>query len=134
MKLKRVGKRLLFYVTQGYALASLPFVFLGYATSIYYLAIERISFINVLFPNFTSFLLVASVGLIGLCGLIGYVFMKRSWLYRESLEVTVESNPYHKYKVVPVYLPLIRLARDMADERGMKEVTEQLDLILSKSV
>jgi len=131
--LKRVAKRALYYIRQGYSLASLPFVFLGYASSIYYLAIENIPFLHSIFPRFSSFLIIAGVTLPILCGLIGYTYMKRSWLFRVASEIQTESNPYTTVKIAPVSLPLYKLLREIAIKEGYLDIATQLDQIIKKS-
>ena len=131
--LNRAGKRALFYIRQGYSLASLPFVFLGYASSIYYLAIENISFLQSIFPRFSSFLIIAGLTLPILCGLIGYTYMKRSWLFRVASEIQMESNPYTSVKVTDVMLPAFKVIRELERRQEPEDVVEQLDQIIKQS-
>jgi len=131
--MNRVGKRALFYIRRGYSLASLPFVFLGYASSIYYLAIENIPFLHRIFPSFSSFLILAGVTLPILCGLIGYTYMKRSWLFRVASEIQIESNPYTTEKIAPVSLPIYKLFKKIALKEGHFEIANQIDQIINKS-
>ena len=130
---KRVGKRLLFYILQGYHLATLPFVFLGYTTSIYYLAIENIPALHSLFPRFTDFIAVAGLTIPLFCGLVGYVYMKRSWLFKASMEVQTESNPYTTVKTTPVNIPSMKLFRRIAKEKGYDDIVAEYDKILARS-
>ena len=131
--IKRIGKRSLYYIRQGYALASLPFIFVGYASSIYYLAIENIPFLHRIFPRFGSFLAVAGLTLPIFCGLVGYVYMKRSWLFREASRVTMESNPYTSVRVTNVMLPAFKVFRETAKIQNQQSVVEELDKIIKKS-
>jgi len=131
--LKRAGKRALYYIRQGYSLASLPFVFVGYASSIYYLAIENIPFLHNVFPRFSTFLLIAGGTLPIFCGLIGYIYMKRSWLFREASKIQMESNPYTSEKVTNVMLPAFKVFRETARSQGLFDVVHQLDQIIKKS-
>ena len=131
--LNRAGKRALFYIRQGYSLSSLPFVFLGYTSSIYYLAIEDISFLQSIFPRFSSFLIIAGLTLPILCGLIGYTYMKRSWLFRVASEIQMESNPYTSVKVTDVMLPAFKVIRELERRQEQEDVVEQLDQIIKQS-
>jgi len=131
--LKRAAKRALYYIRQGYSLASLPFAFLGYASSIYYLAIENIQFLHNIFPRFSSFLMVAVSTLPFLCGLIGYAYMKRSWFFREASEIQMESNPYTSVKATNVMLPAFKVFRETAKIQGQIDVVSQLNEIIKRS-
>lgn len=131
--IKRIGKRSLYYIRQGYALASLPFIFIGYASSIYYLAIENIPILHSIFPRFSSFIIVAGCTLPLFCGLVGYVYMKRSWLYREASRVTMESNPYTSVQVTNVMLPAFKVFRETARRQNQLSIVEELDKIIKKS-
>ncbi len=93
MNVTRGIKRSLFYAQKGYSLSSLPFMFLGYASSIYYLSIQNIPVLLKLFPHFTNFLIIAALSLPVFCIGVGYIFMKKSFLFKSELEVQIESNP-----------------------------------------
>jgi len=97
---RKVLERSLYYFQQGYSFTSLPFAFLGYASSIYYLAVQNVPFLLGLFPSFSSFLLVAAATLPILCAAVGFVYMKRSWFFRAEQEVHAESTPW-SYKLTP---------------------------------
>lgn len=131
MNLRRILKRALFYIITGYGLASLPFVFLGYASSIYYLAIGNIPFLHDLFPNFHIFLSVAAITLPILCGLVGYSYMKVFWFFKESQEITTESNPYSNIKIAPVTIPYWIAAIELFKQHGID--TKELELIIKRS-
>lgn len=130
-ELKSIGKRSFFYIGQGYAVAALPFAFLGYASSIYYLAIGNLPDLNNLFPTFSSFLILAAITLPAMCCLVGYVYMKKSWLYRISQVVTVESNPYQNTLIAPINIPIwegyVKLFKKFEID------TEELEEIIERS-
>lgn len=130
-RLKKILKRALHYVRQGYALASLPFVFLGYTSSIYYLAIENMPSLHTIFPRFHNFLIVAGLTLPILCGLIGYLYMKRSWLFRVSQEINVEANPYQTVKIPPVSVPFWEALIKLCRQRGID--TAELEKTVERS-
>lgn len=94
MKLKKIFERSMYYFEKGYSFTATPFAFLGYASSIYYLAIQNIPVLKDLFPRFSDFLFLAVLTLPLLCGLVGYFYMKRSWLFKAEQEINMESNPY----------------------------------------
>jgi len=143
--LVRIGKRSLSYVWKGYSIASLPFAFFGYASSIYYLAITNISYLHDIFPHFSDFLVLAAVTLPIFCGLVGYIYMKRSWLFRADVIVQTESNPY-VYKSQPgkeiVMLPyqalwtkvMLRMLRNFdivepGEEQAFEEYVQLLEYL-----
>lgn len=113
---KQVVKRSLSYVTKGYAVASLPLVFLGYASSIYYLAVENTAFLHSVFPSFTSFLIVAALTLPIACGLIGYAYYKRSILFKEELLINAESNPIQAHVQHQTIVVLIKMMERLGVE------------------
>ena len=133
MNLKRMLKRALYYVRQGYALASLPFVFMGYASSIYYLAIERINVLHEIFPSFSHFLTLAGLTLPLFCGLVGYVYVKRSFFFKEMIEVQLEANQYATTKFSPISIPANKLFYRMALERGDLDIVNDLGRLLENS-
>ncbi len=70
--------------------------------TVYYLAIENISGLNAVFPNFASWAVTVIVIGVPLAVFIGWLHLKRSPAYRSELDVSVESNPYY-YKLPPGY-------------------------------
>lgn len=129
--LKNIIKRALFYIQQGYSLAALPFAFLGYASSIYYLAIKNIPFLLKLFPTFETFLIIAGLTLPFFCGIVGLIYMKKSFLYRESQHVMVESNPYQVSILPPIYIPLWNALVGLLKKEGID--TTEIEKILKNS-
>jgi len=133
MNPKRMLKRALYYIRQGYALASLPFVFMGYASSIYYLAIERITVLHRIFPSFSHFLTLAGLTLPLFCGLVGYIYVKRSFFFKEMIEVQLEANQYATTKFSPISIPANRLFYRMALERGDLDISDEIGRLLKNS-
>jgi len=133
MNLKRMLKRALYYTRQGYALASLPFVFMGYASSIYYLAIERITVLHEVFPSFSHFLTLAGLTLPLFCGLVGYVYVKRSFFFKEMIEIQLEANQYAMTKFSPISIPANKLFYRIALERGDLDISNELGRLLKNS-
>ena len=123
--------RSLFYMRQGYSLAALPFALLGYASSIYYLAIQNIPFLNRLFPHFSDFLLLAGITLPFACVFIGWVYMKRSFFFKTAQKVLVEANPYSVRKITPVNIPFWEVISKLAKLHGID--TSKIDKILEES-
>lgn len=63
-------------------------------TVTYYLAIEKVPFLNIIFPSFTAY--VAFAGIIGVPLLIlaGYIHYKRSGAHHAEVEVSMETDPF----------------------------------------
>ena len=112
-------KRFLFYFREGYGLASLPFAVLGYASSIYYLAVKDNPLILSVFPEFKYFLMVAGVGLPVFCAIVGWTYMKRSFFFKTKQDVMVEANPYTTTRMVPVWLPMWEGLAEILDLHGI---------------
>ncbi len=129
--LKTAGRRGIFYIRQGYGLASMPFSFLGYASAIYYLAVVNQELILLIFPTFESFLLIGGISLAITWGTIGYIYMKRSFLYSEAQTIHVEANPYFQKKVVPSFIPFIEAMNNLCKEHGIE--TEELEQLIINS-
>jgi len=102
----RALKRSYYYFRQGYSIVTMPFAFLSWATTLYYLAIKNIPVLENLFPRFTYFLLTGVFTIIPFCIFVGYLFIKRSWFYQEQIEIGQEVNPYATTKIQPVSVPI----------------------------
>lgn len=130
---KKIFKRGLFYIQQGYSIASLPFAFLGYASSIYYLAIQNIPFLEGIFPGFADFLVTAGIGLPILCGLVGYCYIKRSWLFKTAMIVQTEANPFTTKITTPVNIPAWQFQALLARKYGWNDVADALELVINNT-
>ena len=122
----RALRRTLYYVTAGYAMVSMPFVFFGYVSSIYYL----VPFAKTLFPTFESFVSIAGTALIVGCYIVGWLYTKRTFLFREAQEVLTEANPYLSRKLVPVSLPAYKLFLELAKEKGYNSIADEIETIV----
>ena len=92
-----------FYFRTGYAVyLSFILAAVNVIVTVYYLAINNIPDLKVVFPNFASW--AVTVTLIGIPAsvFIGWLHLKRSGAYRSEMDVAVESNPYY-YKLPPGY-------------------------------
>ena len=66
----------------------------------YYLAIEKIPSLEIIFPSFTNYvIIIVSIG-IPILVLFGYIHFKRTPAFGSEQEVAVESNPFN-YKLAP---------------------------------
>lgn len=78
------------------------FVFAAINTLVvtYYLAIDKIPALEIIFPSFATYVII--ITLIGIPILIffGFIHFKRTHAFGSEQEVAVESNPYN-YKLMP---------------------------------
>lgn len=105
-RLKRILKRALYYVMHGYAIGSLPLVFLGAVSSIYYLLISNIPFLKQTFPHLTTFLVPCIIILPILSGIVGFLFIKKLWFFRVARRIEVEANPYTTKIIPPISIAM----------------------------
>ena len=148
MQFKRMFFRAWYYFRIGYStyLAFL-FGFMSTVVSVYYLAIKNIPMLEVLFPSFTYFTVLAAVVAGPLSVLIGYTHFKRTPAYSSEAEIGTEANPYN-YKLIPGYwrevffpalLMLLRQVRELSEKQGtlsdldrkqIDELKQQFEILL----
>ncbi len=97
-KLKRAILRSRTYYSLGSSIIGLPLTFLGFSRNIYGL-IDNLPFMDILFPDFGSFLVRGGISLIPACALMGYLWMN-SPFWREEKRVPAERNPF-AYQTAP---------------------------------
>jgi len=69
-------------------------------TVTYYLAIEKYTIVNNIFPTFVHYIaIVVSIG-IPILIIIGYIHYKKTSAYRAETEITYETNPFARRMVV----------------------------------
>lgn len=135
MNLRKLGFRSWYYFRTGYG-TYFSFL-LGVATTfvtVYYLAIEHMSFLKQIFPNFWIFSLIGSVAGTVACILIGYAHLKRTQAYSAEVTVGVEANPYTR-KTTPgkeekVSWPLNQILIQFMRNNG--RVTPEMELELNR--
>ena len=94
---KELGFRVWFYFRQGWSVY-FAFVFAAINTLVvtYYLAIEKSSFLQQIFPTFLSYALVLVILGIPILTAIGYIHMKRSGIFKTEADISMEVNPHMK--------------------------------------
>lgn len=134
---KNIGFRGWFYFRQGW---SVYFAFLFAAintlTVTYYLAIEKIPELQIIFPSFIQYvLIIVSFGIPALI-LIGYFHYKKTSAYKSEADIHSESNPYMGRMVVNSEMLIqlnIKLTYLMIklvnDEKLTKEEFEEINLL-----
>jgi len=103
MKMHRMLFRAWYYFRIGYG-TYLTFLvgFLTTIVTVYYLAINNISFLKVIFPSFFLFGIIALVVWVPLAIFMGLFHFKRSQAFVSEADIGVEANPWY-YKYPPGY-------------------------------
>jgi hypothetical protein len=126
--------RVWFYFRMGYG-TYLTFI-LGIGSTlvtVYYLAINNITFLQSVFPAFWIFSVISLVVGIPAAVILGWYHVKGSGIFMSEQDITVEANPYN-YKVppgfwqeafTPVYLELLKGMAKMLDKQGLLNAEEQ---------
>ncbi len=110
-------------------------------TITYYLLIENITSFDILFPSFSSYVIISSIIGIPLLTIVGFVHMKKSHAFKSEANISNESLPYnyklmpgiHKECLAPLYLELLRLGRkSLNDEKISDEEIKKIESLESK--
>lgn len=120
MDLRRLVLRGWFYFRMGYSLyLTYPVALFGYASSIYYLAVKSIPFLNNLFPQFHIFLATAVVLLPIVGASFGWLHYKKMPFHVAELDIQNEASPYSTEIVTPVTLPSLRVLSELGKQHGI---------------
>jgi hypothetical protein len=94
----------------------LPLAFVGFVTTVYYLAIENIPQLQIVFPSFFSFIVVCTLLVPPLGVFLGWLFMKGklSRFYKAELDIQVEASPYSRIYSDPKGLIALRIYHELA--------------------
>ena len=147
VKVKRLGFRAWFYLRMGYSIYW-AFLFMGIntLTVTYYLAIDNVPALKVIFPSFIHYVIIIVIIGLPLLILTGYSHYKKIPGYKSEAEINIESHPYN-YKLPPgfwlaVIMPYFRLQSEMLikinsnqkisdDElEQMRKIQEKMDHLL----
>ena len=110
-------------------------------TITYYLLIENITSFDILFPSFSSYVIISSIVGIPLLTIVGFIHMKKSHAFKSESNIIHESLPYnyklmpgiHNECLAPLYLELLRLGRkSLNDEKISDEEIEKIESLESK--
>ena len=102
----RVLKRSYYYFNQGFTIVHKPLSITSFAKIIYSLIIERYEWLSNIFPSFRFFLVFGVITIIPMCIFLGYLYIKKSWFYKETFEIGREVNPYASQKIRPITIPI----------------------------
>ena len=136
MKIKwyRAFLRSLFYYRIGYGTyLALPVSLFGYASSIYYLAINNVPTLKNVFPRFSEFLLLAFIILYPVASLIGWYHFKKSPFFKAQQDILAETNPYTVSKLPELNRPIWKIFRAQAEEYGLNDVVIHIDKVIAES-
>ena len=130
MRKKSLPFRAWYYFRMGYA-TYLAFLVVSVNTmvTVYYLAINNIEDLKVVFPSFGIWAVFIVTTVTPLAVFLGWLHLKRSPAYRSELEVSIEANPYYyklppgfwKEALVPVLLEILRLNLKIISKEPLAE-------------
>lgn len=145
---KKLAFRAWYYFRTGWA-TYFTFIFASVNTLVvtYYLAIEKIPALQIIFPTFFSYVLIVTCAGIPLLVLAGYIHFKRIPTYTSELDIGAESNqwifklqPGHQIKVTfPMYrmmtLMLLKISNNekLNDEEisEIKKIIKDLEILIA---
>jgi len=98
---KSIPFRIWYYFRQGWT-TYFAFVFaaINTLTVTFYLAIEKIPELQLIFPSFVQYVLIVAMTGIPILTIIGYVHFKRSPAYKSEADVGVEANPHTRRMLI----------------------------------
>ena len=101
MKFSDLIFRSWYYFRNGWSLY-FAFIFsaINTLTVTYYLAIEKISSLELLFPTFIQYVIIVSGLGIPILITVGYIHYKRSKAFKSEVDIIVETNPYQRRTIV----------------------------------
>jgi len=122
---KHPGFRAWFYFRNGWSLYfAFIFAAVNTLTVTYYLAIERIPPLLVIFPSFAHYVVIVSGIAIPLLVFIGYAHYKRTAAFRSEADISMETNPYQRRMVVNTE-SILRLNLKLIDIILQSSLTEK---------
>ena len=134
---QRTGFRGWFYFRMGWS-TYFAFVFaaINTLTVTYYLAIEKVPILEILFPNFIQYVVIISGIGVPILVAVGYVHYKRSKAFKSEVDIIVETNPYGRRTIVNTELLLeinlklmeflVRLSKnEKINEQEIKELIDK---------
>ena len=133
---QNIGFRGWFYFRQGWT-TYFAFIFAAINTMVvtYFLAIESIPTLKIIFPTFYIYLLIMAAIGIPILILVGYAHQKRTASYKTEADIYYESNPHalRTYNDVELLLQLNLklvnlLLQDIKNEEDSQEKLEILEL------
>jgi hypothetical protein len=126
---QNIGFRGWFYFRQGWS-TYFAFIFAAINTMVvtYYLAIENIPILKIVFPSFYAYLLFAASLGIPLLIFVGYLHQKKTASYKAEADIFYESNPHalRTYNNVELLLRLnLNLINFLILDSGKKNISNE---------
>ena len=141
MNKNSVAFRSWYYFRMGWS-TYFAFIFaaINTLTVTYYLAIEKVPSLNIIFPNFFQYVLIITTIGIPLLVLIGYVHYKRTVAFKSEVDVVLESQPYQRRNIVNIALILESVLEtnrillktskgDKLNDKELEKISKKLDEI-----
>ena len=105
-------------------------------TVTYYLAIEKVPTLEIIFPTFIQYVVIVTGIGVPLLVVVGYIHFKRSKAFKSEVDIVVETNPYGRRSIVTTELLLelnlklmeflVRLSKnEKITEQEIKELVDQ---------
>tara|TARA_B110000014_G_scaffold231713_1_gene193960 strand:+ start:6596 stop:7051 length:456 start_codon:yes stop_codon:yes gene_type:complete len=105
-------------------------------TVTYFLAIDKIPSLTLIFPNFLQYVLIVTIIGIPVLVVIGYVHYKRTVAFKSEVDVVLESQPYQRRNIVNIALILESILETnrilLKTSKGDKLKDEDLEKISTK--
>ena len=134
---KNVGFRSWYYFRMGWS-TYFAFIFaaINTLTVTYYLAIEKVPILEIIFPTFIQYVVIISGIGVPVLVAIGYIHYKRSKAFKSEVDIIVETNPYQRRTIVNTELLLetnlklmeflVRLSKnEKINEQEIKDLIEK---------
>ena len=123
---KHRGFRAWFYFRNGWSLYfAFIFAAVNTLTVTYYLAIEKIPSLQIIFPSFLHYIVIVTIIGIPILVFIGYAHYKRTAAYRSEVDISIETNPYQRRLVVNTEA-IIRLNLNLLDTISKSSIVEKI--------
>lgn len=134
---KNLAYRSWYYFRIGYGTYfSFIFAAINTLTVTYYLAIEKYSAFNTIFPSFIHYMIIITIIGIPLLVAIGYFHYKKSVAYKAEADIVYESNPYALRQMINIELILKlnlnlseKLLKILNNEKLSKEEIDEIKSI-----
>lgn len=91
------------YFRDGFGILTLPLSVISFATTTYYLAIDNIAFLKIVFPNFYVYLIAIGLFVPPIGIIFGWLQYKRMGLFGSQIKIATESNPIAAYTLMLSY-------------------------------
>ena len=134
---KNTAFRSWYYFRMGWS-TYFAFIFaaINTLTVTYYLAIEKVPILEIIFPTFIQYVVIISGIGVPILVAVGYVHYKRSKAFKSEVDIIVETNPYQRRTIVNTELLLetnlklmeflIRLSKnEKINEQEIKELIDK---------